>query len=133
MNKLKVKAVIFDLGSTLIEYEAISWDELGAICMKNVRKSLLKGKYDIPDESEFLKIFDKIKLSYRKKASESLTEWTVPQLMVEFLDNLKIEHNQNLIDKLFEAYYLPVTRQIYGSRGGEYEVIVSGSNLWYRQ
>ena len=42
MDKLKVKAVIFDLGSTLIEYEKVPWMELSVECIASVGDFLRK-------------------------------------------------------------------------------------------
>jgi hypothetical protein len=37
MEKLQPRAVIFDLGSTLIEYEVIPWSEMNLYCAASAR------------------------------------------------------------------------------------------------
>lgn len=113
MEKLKVKAVIFDLGSTLIEYEALSWDELGKICIADVRKYLVKNNFDVPDDENFHNLFEDLKAGYRKEASTSFIEWTIPQVTGKLLKKLKIDDNNGLVDKLFDVYYKPIAKRLY--------------------
>ena len=112
MEKLKPKAVIFDLGSTLIEYESIPYPELGAIASISVWKFLTKADYNVPEEQEFIDVFENVKEEFRKPAREDLTEWTVPEAVGKLLDRLKIEPQDGLVDKIFAAYYKPVAEQI---------------------
>ena len=81
MNKLVPRAIIFDLGSTLIEYEQIPWDELGIDSVENGRQYLISKGIDVADNGTFLEQFDEIKLRYRKAAAETLVEWTVNQVV----------------------------------------------------
>ncbi len=113
MEKLKPKAVIFDLGSTLIEYESIPYPELGAIASTSVWKFLTKAGHDVPGEKEFIDIFENVKEEFRKPAREDLTEWTVPEAVGKLLDRFKIEPQDGLVDQIFAAYYKPVAEQIY--------------------
>ncbi|UCD63243.1 MAG: HAD family hydrolase [Candidatus Zixiibacteriota bacterium] len=113
MNKLKPKAVIFDLGSTLIEYEAKPWSEQAVTCAASVRKFLDRQGHPVPEDEEFFRIFEDIKNDFRKHAAESLTEWTVPQAAERLLGKLGIEADDGMADKLFDAYYQPVGKLIY--------------------
>ncbi len=113
MDKLKPRAVIFDLGSTLIEYEQDSWESLSIQCAASVRKFLGKRGYSLPEEQEFFELFEDVKKDFRSKASKSLTEWTVPQAAGKLLDRLDIEAGDGFIDDLFQAYYKPVAAKLY--------------------
>lgn len=113
MRKLNARAVIFDLGSTLIEYEAVSWDELNVLCAASARRFLIAQGYDVPPEDQFFRLFELTKESYRKAASESLVEWNVPQVSRIVLDALGIRTVDGLIDQLFDAYYAPVDQLLY--------------------
>ncbi|MEA2030887.1 MAG: HAD family hydrolase [candidate division Zixibacteria bacterium] len=114
MEKLTPKAVIFDLGSTLIEYETIGWDELGIKCTISTRKFLVKKGYNIPDEKQYIEIFERIKNRYRDKAVKSLVEWTIPHVTEELMSDLGIkETDDQLIADIFDAYYKPVKEQLY--------------------
>lgn len=113
MEKLKVKAVIFDLGSTLIEYETTPWPELAKSCIGNVHKYLKKRKFELPEEAQFLELFEEVKSFYRKSAAENLIEWSVPTAAEKVLEKLEIPNENNLADKMFEAYYKPVEAELY--------------------
>ena len=112
MEKLKPKAVIFDLGSTLIEYEKHPWPELMELCMKSSAAYLRKHKYEIPDDDRFIEMLVDIKAGHRKLAQDKHIEWSVPQVLEKLLSRLEIEKDEDLIDKLFDAYYKPVDKSI---------------------
>lgn len=112
-NKMKPRAVIFDLGSTLIEYESDSWDTLSILCAASVNKFLVKRGYTTPGDEEFFQLFEDVKKDFRQSASRSLVEWTIPQAASKLLEKLDIEPTDGFIDDLFEAYYKPVAAKLY--------------------
>ena len=111
-EKLRPKAVIFDLGSTLIEYEKVPWAEVSVTCMRDVAKYLRKKNIDISDDDQFIKDFDSVKSEYRKLAADKFIEWTIPQAAEKLLKKLSVEYNENLIDGMFAAYYKPVEKNL---------------------
>jgi HAD superfamily hydrolase (TIGR01549 family) len=113
MDKLKPRALIFDLGSTLIEYESIPWNELNLLCLRNARKFLKVNDYDIPEEEEFSRLFEEIKREYREKAAETLVEWDVPQVTRAFFEKLNLKYDDDLIDEFFDFYYEPVDEKLF--------------------
>jgi len=113
MEKLQPKAVIFDLGSTLIEYEVIPWSEMNLFCTVSARNYLLKKGYEMPDKEEFHQAYEEVKDKYREMASETLVEWTVMQAAGELLRKWNIEVNDNILDRFFDAYYEPLGRRVY--------------------
>jgi len=113
MEKLQPKAVIFDLGSTLIEYEVIPWSEMNLFCTVSARNYLLKKGYEMPDKEEFHQAYEEVKNKYREMASETLVEWTVMQAAGELLRKWNIEVNDNILDRFFDAYYEPLSRRVY--------------------
>ncbi|RKX27132.1 MAG: hypothetical protein DRP45_01790 [Candidatus Zixiibacteriota bacterium] len=113
MDKLQPRAIIFDLGSTLIEYETIPWDELGVECAESGRKYLLSKGYDLPGETEFHDAFAKVRQGYRERALESLVEWDVPTVARQLFERLNIPFDDNLIDAFFDAYYEPVQSRLF--------------------
>jgi len=113
MEKLHPRALLFDLGSTLIEYESIPWDELGIECAESARRYLLNKGYEVPGEEEFHEAFADIREGYRELARESLVEWDVPTVGGKLLNKLNINHDDDLIDKFFDAYYEPVDSRLY--------------------
>lgn len=113
MKKLNPKAVIFDLGSTLIEYEAVSWDELNVLCAASARRFLVAQGYEVPPQNEFVMLFESLKSSYRQIASETLVEWSVPQVAAKLLEQLHIVAANGTVEELFDAYYAPVDELLY--------------------
>ncbi len=111
-EKLNPKAVIFDLGSTLIEYEKIPWAEVSVYCMQEVAKFLRKKKIKIPEDEQFIKDFDAVKKEYRKLAADKFIEWTIPQAAEKLLKKMSVEYDEKLIDGMFAAYYKPVEKNL---------------------
>ncbi len=113
MEKLQPRAVIFDLGSTLIEYEAVPWDELNRQCVAAARKFLLKKGYELSDETSFYEAFQDIRCRYREAATETLVEWSVPQVTAELFEKLGLNMDDSIVDRFFDAYYKPVEKILY--------------------
>ncbi|UCC45383.1 MAG: HAD family hydrolase [Candidatus Zixiibacteriota bacterium] len=113
MEKLHPKAVIFDLGSTLIEYESIPWDELGEECLIAARGFLAGEGFKVPAERDFTSAYYVIRDRYREIAYRDLVEWNVPKAAGDLLNELGIEHDDGLLDRFFDAYYQPVSKQIF--------------------
>jgi len=113
MKKHKPRALIFDLGSTLIEYESIPWDELSNECLDAARRFLLNRGYDLPSREIFESTFNDIREAYRRQATESLIEWDVPMVASRMFDALNIAYDDALIDAFFDAYYEPVERELF--------------------
>lgn len=113
MEKIQPKAVIFDYGSTLVEYPSTNFDEVMAECIEACRIWLINKGYEMPRESEFHGKFLALRDDYRESAARTLVEWSVPQLAAKLLDQLEIEHDEEMIERMFEAYYRPVEKYLY--------------------
>jgi len=111
-DKLQPKAVIFDLGCTLIEYENFPWDELNIKAAASTGNYLRKKGFELPDDNELFDLFEETKMTYRRLAAEDNIEWTVPQIVGELFKRLGIEGDEKLIDEAFDAYYKPVDEQL---------------------
>ena len=113
MDKLRPRAIIFDLGSTLIEYEVVPWDELGIICTANMYQFCSDEGIDIGSEEEFAATFNRIRAQYRSLATEQSIEWSIPHVVRDLLKHIGIRNDEQLIDQLFDAYYEPVRKRLY--------------------
>ncbi|MEE8577742.1 MAG: HAD family hydrolase [candidate division Zixibacteria bacterium] len=113
MDKLKPKAVIFDLGSTLIEYESVPWPQLSVYAAASVRSFLDRQGFPVPPEEDFARIFEDIKNEFREVAMRDLTEWSIPQAVEKLLVALNIDARDGLVEKIFDAYYKPVGERLY--------------------
>ena len=113
MEKLHPKAVIFDLGSTLIEYEAIPWEDLIIECVESGRLYLLSIGFQPPDKSVFQKIFHKVINEYRSIALSELIEWNVLDAIAKILKILSIPVSEDLTNNFFDAFYEPVHKRLF--------------------
>ena len=113
MNKLKPRALIFDLGSTLIEYESMPWDELAMVCLEAGRQFLISKGYELPSRLVVEQTFEDLRAVYRREAAETLIEWDVPTVAARMFDALNIAYDEALVDAFFDAYYEPVDRELF--------------------
>jgi len=113
MDKLKPRAIIFDLGSTLIEYEVIPWDDLGAECAEAGWRFLRKHGYAVPDLDQFNAAYNEVRDRYRREAERTLVEWDVPTASAELFETLGLGADDRLIDSFFGAYYEPVDARLF--------------------
>ena len=112
MEKLKVQAVIFDLGCTLIEYEAYSWDTMAKEAIENGHAMLRKKGVQVPDYDTFYAQYTIIRDQFRTQAAEKLTEWSIPRAARLLFERLEIAHDDELVEKFFDAYYEPVGKSL---------------------
>ncbi len=108
MSKLDVSAVLFDLGSTLIEYEPIPWEELTVECSAATHDFLTSLGHSLPNKDEFHTLFDSVKQPLRNVAASEYIEWTVPQATESLLTSLEIHLERHEHDQFFDAYYEPI-------------------------
>ncbi|RKX20696.1 MAG: hypothetical protein DRP35_05650 [Candidatus Zixiibacteriota bacterium] len=113
MEKLNPKVVIFDLGSTLIEYETISWEDLIVECVESGRLYILSIGFQPPDESIFQKIFHKVINEYRDIAKSELIEWNVLDATAKVLKILSIPVSEEMLNNFFDAFYEPIHKKLY--------------------
>ncbi|HVP06861.1 MAG TPA: HAD family hydrolase [Candidatus Acidoferrum sp.] len=113
MDKLHPTAVLFDLGSTLIDYPSTNWDKVNARCAVAARRFLEENGFALPPEGEFGRAFEVAKEKYRRHAYETLIEWEIPQVAIDILRQLQIPIGDGLIDRFFDAYYQPVGEIVF--------------------
>ena len=82
-EKGTIKGILFDLGSTLIEYENIPWDKMNLLALKAGYKYLQDLKDPIPPYEKIRASYIEIRDNYRKHAGETLEEWIVPDGIME--------------------------------------------------
>ena len=108
---MKYKAVIFDLGSTLINYENNSWDELGRMGCANAAP-LLKGisQVEISPEllwSDFHDAIDQMFINH----TADLGEIDLREVTASILTKLGITVLDGFAGRFIDAYYQPITAQ----------------------
>ncbi len=114
MTSLKdKKAAIFDLGSTLIEYENIPWPELFKLSLKRAHDYLPEANIEQPDFNKFHEVFlDKV-IEVEKESNITHKEKDILKLFGNFLSHFGISNNNKFLNKFLEVYYQPVRESIY--------------------
>ena len=113
MNKLSPKAVIFDLGSTLIDFPVSNWNVVNRDCSLKGRQFLIDSNIEVPDENKFHERFELIRVALRDKAASSSREYTVVQTAEELFKELGISTDDGLADKFFDAFYAELEQHLY--------------------
>jgi putative hydrolase of the HAD superfamily len=108
----EIRGIIFDLGSTLIEYESIPWDELGQLCLDAGYEYLKESGCAVPDKNAFISEYVKIRDVYRKHAGETLEEWVITDAIRYLLQAFGLNGSRDLVDSFFAAYHVPLARQV---------------------
>lgn len=75
MSLSHIRGIIFDLGSTLLEFESRPWDEITYEGQKRAYDQLVSDDHHLPDFETFNARLEEIKAEYRARAVETLQEW----------------------------------------------------------
>ncbi len=107
-----VDGVIFDLGSTLLEYENIPWVTLNLECFERGYRFLLEENYRPPEFQKFRDNYVRIREGFRDRAAESLREYNIIEPIEVLLKEAGLDGDGELPKKFFASYYQPVSRQL---------------------
>lgn len=108
----KSKAILFDLGGTLIEYENLTWQELSKQGFKLAFEMLRNSAEVLPDKEEFVKLFDYYFESRHEDSLKSLVEVRVTDLVKDCFTTLNLPGDGFVQEQFLEAYYRPITEQV---------------------
>jgi len=113
MERLTPRAVIFDLGSTLISYPSTIWDEISDQCIANARDYVISQGHQMPSEEEVIAAYRVLRDGYRKSSAETLVEWSVEQLAEKLMEQFDVRATDELTLGFFNAYYERLIPHIY--------------------
>ncbi len=113
MEKLKPKAVIFDLGSTLIDYLTDDWFEVSYAATQCAHQQFPESGNSLPDFEEFWKQLEEVKQFYRDRAAQTYQEWTVVEAVEDLFKKLKLDNNGRLAGQFFDIYYSAMSEKLY--------------------
>jgi putative hydrolase of the HAD superfamily len=108
----KLKAVLFDMGSTLIEFENCTWDILGKRCSQRGYDFLKRKDHELPRFEEFSRALDEQFLKARSEVKESLNEFRVEKVARGLLGVLNITTSDGLCWGFLDSFYQPITEQL---------------------
>jgi HAD superfamily hydrolase (TIGR01549 family) len=110
--KKKLKAILFDMGSTLIEFENSTWDVLGRLCAQRAYQFLKQEKLSLPGFDEFSNTLDEEFLKARDEVKDSLKEFRVETVVGNLFGTLKFESSDGLCGGFLDSFYQPIADQL---------------------
>ncbi len=119
MKRSELKAILFDMGSTLIEFENSTWDVLGKLCAERGYGFLQKRDFSLPGFPEFSKALDDEFLKARIEVQNNLKEFRAEQVARSLCAFLNISASDGFCRNYLEAYYQPITEQLTLMDGAE--------------
>lgn len=118
----KFRAILFDLGGTLLEYENLTWQELSRQGFRLAFERLRDSIDNFPAEEEFVRLFDDYFESRYADSLKTLIEVRVTDLIKDCFATLKLPGDGFLQREFLEAYYRPITEQV-SMAGGAREIL----------
>lgn len=103
---------MFDMGSTLIEFENSTWDVLGKLCEQRAYDFLKQERLTLLGFDEFSNALDEQFLKARDEVKESLREFRVETVVENLLNILKFDSPDGLCGGFLESFYQPIADQL---------------------
>ena len=117
--KKQLKAILFDMGSTLIEFENYTWDVLGRLSAEKGYE-FLKGKnIGLPNFEDFSRVLDAEFIKAKSEIENNLKEIKFEKAIFDFFTELNLSTSDGVYGSFLEVYYKPVTDQLTLVDGAE--------------
>jgi putative hydrolase of the HAD superfamily len=110
--KTKLKAILFDMGSTLLEFENSTWDVLGRLCAERSYEFLKQKSSNLPNLEEFSGLLRNEFMKARAEVEKNLKEFKFEKVAWDFFDILNLSTSDGLYNTFLEVYYQSVTDQV---------------------
>jgi len=111
MSGSTIKGIIFDLGSTLIEYESRPWAEVEYDAQKFAYNRL--GTHEmLPSFESFNARLEEIKAEYRAWSRKTLNEYLAFEPVQDLFRELRLPYPLPLGKEFIDNYYVVVHRQL---------------------
>jgi FMN phosphatase YigB (HAD superfamily) len=104
----KRKGALFDLGSTLIEYENIPWSELFRMSLERAYGYLPAENIVRPDFDDFYQAFLDQVVAVEEKSDETQIEIDIFEVFSKFLSHFNMPNDSEFLDRFLRNYYSPV-------------------------
>jgi HAD superfamily hydrolase (TIGR01509 family) len=118
MNK-PLKAILFDMGSTLLEFENSTWDVLRRLSTEKGYEFLKEKNLNLPNFGEFSETLSAEFVKARSEIEQSLKELKFEKVISDFFTKLNLSTSDGIYGSFLEVYYQPVTDQITLIDGAE--------------
>ncbi len=109
---MSFKGILFDLGSTLIEFDNTEWGKLETASVKKGYDYLIRRGYRLPEWEVFGKTFLTEFHQAWQKAQENLIEVRLPEWVANFLVRFGISSPDGQAIEFLKHYYEPISNQI---------------------
>ncbi|MCI0531226.1 MAG: HAD-IA family hydrolase [candidate division Zixibacteria bacterium] len=106
-----LKGMLFDLGSTLIDYDRTQWERLEQDCLVAAH-GYLSSKFNVPEQGLFKKLFMSEFHQAWQEADDSLIELRFADWVSDFLIRHKIAEKDGAGHGFEEKYYDTILKQI---------------------
>jgi putative hydrolase of the HAD superfamily len=117
--KKPLKAILFDMGSTLLEFENSTWDVLRRLSTETGYEFLQEKKLSLPNLEEFSGILSAEFLLARSEVEQSLKEMKFEKVIFDFFTKLNLSTSDGIYGSFLEVYYRSVTNQVTLVDGAE--------------
>ena len=104
--------MIFDLGSTLIEFESRPWPEITVDAQTYGYQRLTERNKRMPAFDHFISRLEEIKDEYRRHAADTLEEWRIDTAFERLLSEFDIENPVEQSRRFVSLFYDIVRREI---------------------
>jgi FMN phosphatase YigB (HAD superfamily) len=104
MTYSKIKGIIFDLGSTLIEFESRAWHDTAHEGEKLAYQKLA-GVDHLPDFETFKNRLEEIRGSLQERAAETLVEWRSHEAYEKLFIELGLENPSDQARNCMDVFY----------------------------
>jgi FMN phosphatase YigB (HAD superfamily) len=117
--KKRLKAILFDMGSTLLEFENSTWDVLRRLSAGTGYEFLKEKNLTLPNIEEFSNALSAEFLKARSEIEQSLKEMKFEKVIFDFFTKLNLSTSDGIYGSFLEVYYQPVTDQVTLVDGAE--------------
>lgn len=111
-SEAKIKGILFDMGSTLLEFENHSWEELDGFSIAAAYDFLLKSGRVLPPAPAFEQGFRGVLAEYWSSTNETLEEKPLSHLLAQGLARAGVDQNGTSLETLGRVFYQPIRSQI---------------------
>lgn len=107
-----IKGVIFDLGSTLIEFENRTWDEMTRDGQQLGYRNLLADDHKLPEYDQFARDMEEIKNDFRVVARSSYIEWDIRDAFARYFTQLGLPDPAGQSRHFVELFYTIIRSEV---------------------
>lgn len=111
MDVTMLKGILFDLGSTLIEFDNTDWGKLEQECLRNAYQ-LLSQDYRVPQWEQFAEEFLGRFHQDWLEADQTLREIRLADWVSHYLQENHVISQDGIGREFINLYYQPIARQI---------------------